>query len=46
MAELFNKRILIVGCGQLGGRHLQAVASLPSVREIDVVDPRPEGLEM
>ena len=25
-------RVLIVGCGQLGSRHLQAVASLPQVR--------------
>lgn len=39
-------RVLIVGCGQLGSRHLQAVASLPQVDEIEVVDPRPEALEM
>lgn len=39
-------RILIVGCGQLGSRHLQAVASLPQVREIEVVDPRPEALQL
>ena len=41
-----GRRVLIVGCGQLGSRHLQAVASLPEVKEIEVVDPRPEGLEM
>ena len=35
-----------MGCGQLGSRHLQAVASLPSVREIEVVDPRPEALAL
>lgn len=38
-------RILIVGCGNLGSRHLQAVASLPFVKEIEVVDPRQEALE-
>lgn len=41
-----NRRILIVGCGQLGSRHLQAVATLPEVQEIDVVDPRPEALSV
>ncbi len=40
------KRILIVGCGELGSRHLQAVATLPEVGEIEVVDPRPEGLQL
>ncbi len=40
------KRILIVGCGELGSRHLQAVATLPEVAEIEVVDPRPEGLQL
>ncbi len=39
-------RVLIVGCGELGSRHLQAVASLPQVREIEVVDPRPEALQL
>lgn len=39
-------RVLIIGCGQLGSRHLQAVASLPVVSEIEVVDPRPEALEI
>ncbi|MBI3317664.1 MAG: hypothetical protein HYZ90_00755 [Candidatus Omnitrophica bacterium] len=39
-------KILLVGCGQLGGRHLQAVASLPEVRRVEVVDPRPEALAL
>ncbi len=39
-------RVLIVGCGEIGSRHLQAVASLPIVREVEVVDPRPDGLEL
>lgn len=39
-------RVLIVGCGQLGSRHLQAVARVAAVREIDIVDSRPEALEI
>jgi predicted dehydrogenase len=39
-------RILIVGCGDIGSRHLQAVASIPGVREIEVVDPSPESLQL
>jgi predicted dehydrogenase len=39
-------RVLVIGCGQLGSRHLQAVASLPEVAAIDVVDPRPEALAL
>ena len=39
-------RVLIVGCGELGSRHLQAVAVLPEVREIEVVDPRSEALHL
>ncbi len=39
-------RVLIVGCGQLGSRHLQAVASLTSAYCIEVVDPRPEALQL
>ena len=38
-----GKRALLVGCGELGSRHLQALASVASVREIEVVEPRPEG---
>src|SRR3989338_3322550 len=39
-----SARVLIVGCGQVGSRHPQAVATLPHVAEIEVVDPRPEAL--
>jgi len=39
-------RVLVVGCGQLGSRHLQAISTLPQVTEVDVVDPRPEALEL
>lgn len=40
-----KNRILIIGCGQLGSRHLQAVTALHNVSEIEVVDPRPEALQ-
>ena len=33
-----SKRILIVGCGQLGRRHLEAVSDLKEVSHITVVD--------
>lgn len=39
-------RVLIIGCGQLGSRHLQAVALIPQVSEIEIVDSRPEGLDL
>lgn len=39
-------RVLIVGCGQLGSRHLQAVSTLPMVGEVEIVDPKPEALEV
>ena len=39
-------RVLIVGCGDIGSRHLQAVASLPQVQMIEVVDSRTEGLQL
>jgi len=40
------KKVLLVGCGQLGSRHLQAVASLEKVSEIHVLDPNPESIEL
>ena len=39
-------RVLLVGCGELGSRHLQAVARLAGVRDLDVVDPRAEALNV
>lgn len=38
--------VLIIGCGELGSRHLQAVASMPEVGKIEVVDSRAEALEL
>ncbi len=37
-------KILLVGCGQLGSRHLQALASLSFVEKICVIDPSEESL--
>lgn len=37
-------RILIVGCGEIGSRHLQAAVTLPSVSAIDIVDLDPDSL--
>src|SRR3989338_3785853 len=39
-------KVLLVGCGELGSRHLQALAAVPLVSEIDVVEPRPEAREL
>lgn len=39
-----NKRILLVGCGQLGSRHLQAISALEEVTEVIVVDPAKESI--
>ncbi len=33
------KKILIVGCGNIGSRHLQAVAKLSNVAVIDIIEP-------
>lgn len=43
MAETPSTRILLVGCGEIGSRHLQAVVRLPRVTRIEIVDPRPEA---
>ena len=39
-----SKNVLLVGCGQLGSRHLQAIASLGDIARIDVFDTDPAGL--
>lgn len=39
-------RVLIVGCGELGSRHLQAVAGLPEISNIEIVDSRQEALAL
>jgi hypothetical protein len=40
------ERVLLIGCGEIGSRHLQAIASVDRVSEIEVVDPRPEQLAL
>ena len=44
MKKIF--KILIVGCGELGSRHLQAVCNLPQVKEVMVVDLNSSSLEL
>jgi predicted dehydrogenase len=41
-----SKKVLLIGCGQLGSRHLQALASLKEISEIVVVDPTQAGLDL
>ena len=41
-----GKKALLVGCGQLGSRHLQALASLALISNIEVLDPSAESLEL
>lgn len=41
-----SKRILIVGCGDLGSRHLQAICAMPQVTEVEVIEPSAEGLDL
>lgn len=38
-------KVLIIGCGELGSRHLQAVASLKDVSEVHVVDSSSKAVE-
>src|SRR3989338_8515381 len=40
-----SKKVLIVGCGQLGSRHLQAVAQIADVSDIFVFDHEPNALK-
>lgn len=46
MGERDEFRILIVGCGEIGSRHLQAVAALTDVGWIEVVDRAPTALSL
>jgi len=41
-----KSKILLIGCGELGSRHLQAVASLPNIGKIYVFDPSAKALKM
>lgn len=46
--RVFNKmkKVLIIGAGQLGSRHLQGVVSVKEPLHIQVVDPNKESLEI
>jgi saccharopine dehydrogenase-like NADP-dependent oxidoreductase len=39
-------RILLVGAGQLGSRHLQGLARSENILEIHIVDPSEKNLEI
>ena len=39
-----SKRICLVGCGNIGSRHLQAIAKLPFEVEVDIVEPDLESI--
>tara|TARA_B100000212_G_scaffold337744_1_gene313150 strand:- start:1132 stop:2118 length:987 start_codon:yes stop_codon:yes gene_type:complete len=41
-----SKKILLVGCGQLGSRHLQAIVRLPDVSDVFVVDVNKASLDL
>ncbi|MFC1856972.1 hypothetical protein ACFL9U_02980 [Thermodesulfobacteriota bacterium] len=41
-----SHKVLLIGCGQLGSRHLQAIARLPEISQIHVIDPNPEALAL
>lgn len=38
--------VTLIGCGQLGSRHLQALSTVPEVGGVTVVDPDPEALRV
>jgi len=41
-----NKRICLVGCGNVGSRHLQAIAKLPFGIEVDIVEPSSDAISL
>ena len=41
-----GKKILLVGCGQIGSRHLQAIAAVPGIAQVHVVDGNAESLAL
>ena len=38
-----KKRIILVGCGNIGSRHLQAIAKLSYEIKIDIVEPNDDA---
>lgn len=39
-------RILLVGCGNVGSRHLQALAKIPFSLKIDIIEPNPSSKKL
>ncbi|MFH1428303.1 MAG: Gfo/Idh/MocA family oxidoreductase [Candidatus Margulisiibacteriota bacterium] len=40
-----SKTVLLIGCGELGSRHLQAAVSLSEISEIYIVEPNSSSIE-
>lgn len=41
-----SKKVFLIGCGEVGSRHLQALACLDEISQIDVVDINPVSLAL
>jgi len=41
-----SKKVLLIGCGEVGSRHLQALACLDEIVQIDVVDTNPTSVAL
>ena len=41
-----KKKIILIGCGNIGSRHLQALAKIPFDIEVDIVDPNKEAQKL
>lgn len=40
------KKICLIGCGNIGSRHLQAIAKLPFSIDVDIIEPISESVEL
>ena len=40
------KKITLVGCGNIGSRHLQALVKLPFETEIQIIDPNENSIKL
>ena len=41
-----KKRIILVGCGNIGSRHLQAIAKLSYDIQVDIVEPNNDAVSL
>jgi predicted dehydrogenase len=46
MSDMKKYKVLLVGCGEIGSRHLQAAAALNNIEEIHIVDSKIESLNL